>query len=85
MLPQLFRPLCVAALVSLCVLPAQASDDKAKRPTFDWFANAAPALPKTEAAARKQAALLKARALSKGATWVCSPAGSGQKARCHKG
>lgn len=85
MVSQLFRPLCVAALVSLCALPAQASDDKAKRTTFDWFANAAPVLPKSEAAARKKAALLKARALAKGASWVCSPAGSGQKARCTKG
>ena len=82
---KLIRPVQVAALVALCALPAQASDDKTDHAPFDWFANAATALPKAEAAARKKAALLKARALSKGASWVCSPAGSGQKASCHRG
>lgn len=85
MVLRLIRPLGAAAVVLLFALPAQATDDKGARVTFDWFANAAPAVPKAEAAARKKAALLKARALTRGASWVCSPAGSGQKSRCYKG
>jgi hypothetical protein len=81
------RPLAVAAFISLCAAPALASDDRDGRTAsgFDWFANAAKPVSNAEAVARTRAAILKARALSHGATWVCSPAGSGQRAKCHKG
>jgi hypothetical protein len=79
------RPICIAAAISLCGLPASASDNNnSGRLAFNWFANAAKA-PQADKAARQKAALIRARALSRGATWVCSPAGSGQKASCYRG
>jgi hypothetical protein len=82
-----FRPLAVAALVITCGKPVLASEDRVAHATrgFDWFANASKPVSRAEAIARTRAAILKARGLSKGATWVCSPAGSGQRASCHKG
>ncbi len=81
------RPLRVAVLLAVCGLPAGATDDKSPRTAvnFDWFANAAKPLPRDQAAARTKAAIVKARALSKGATWVCTPAGSGQGSHCTRG
>lgn len=80
------RPIAAAACIFLCALPAQATDDRPKRTVngFDWFANAARPVPEAEAVARTRAAILKARGLSNGANWVCSPAGSGQRATCYK-
>jgi hypothetical protein len=84
---KIFRRLQVAAVVALCAAPATAIDDRNARAAngFDWFANAAKPVSNAEAIARTRAAIVKARTLSKGATWVCSPAGSGQRASCHKG
>jgi hypothetical protein len=52
---------------------------------FNWHANANPAASDAEAIARTKAAIANARALAKGATWVCSPSGSGRKASCYQG
>lgn len=81
------RPLAVAALIALGAAPALATDERDTRAAngFDWFANGAKPVSNAEAVARTRAAIVKARALSKGATWVCTPAGSGQRASCHKG
>lgn len=78
------RPICTAAAISLCYLPASASDNQSSRVAFNWFANAAQHT-QGDKIARQKAALIKARALAKGASWVCSPAGSGQKASCYRG
>lgn len=84
-----FRALGVAAALTLCAAPGMASEDRDKRAAnaagFDWFANAGKPVFNDEAIARTKAAIVKARALSRGASWVCSPAGSGQRATCHKG
>ncbi|MEZ5796797.1 MAG: hypothetical protein R3D63_04465 [Paracoccaceae bacterium] len=77
-------PLCLA--LSLALMPAAAVAQSAPAPSgFSWFANAAPNLPQDEAVKRAKAAIQKARALANGATWVCSPAGFGQKSRCYRG
>jgi hypothetical protein len=83
----LFRSLMAAGIVGLWAAPAVATDDSTSRPQngFDWFANAAAPASNAEAIARTRAAIMKARGLSKGANWICSPAGSGKKAACHKG
>jgi len=80
------RPMQAAALVVFCALPVHASEDRSARKatSFDWFANAATPVNNDEATARTKAAIQKARVLTKGASWVCSPAGSGQKAACYK-
>lgn len=91
MASSVFRTLRVAAMMALCAVPALATDDRDQRPAqtasagFDWFANAAKPVSKAQALARTKAAIQKASGLSKGASWVCSPAGSGQKASCYKG
>lgn len=84
----LLRALGATAVIGLTAASAVASDDRNKNSAgisgFDWFANAAQPAANAEAIARTRAAILKARGLNKGATWVCSPAGSGKKAACHK-
>lgn len=89
MLGKAFRSLWVAAVMALCAVPALATDDRgparAMANGFDWFANAPKPLSQAEAAARTKAAIQKANGMAKGASWVCSPAGSGRKATCHKG
>ena len=85
------RNLRVVALLVFCATPALATDDRDQgsatvtQSGFDWFANAAKPASKAEATARTRAAILKASGLAKGASWVCSPAGSGRKASCYKG
>lgn len=82
------RALGVTAVMAMTAASAAASDDRTKHSAgftgFDWFANAARPAANADAIARTRAAIVKARGLSKGATWVCSPAGSGKKATCHK-
>lgn len=82
------RALGAAAVIALTAASAGASDDRTNSSAsiagFNWFANAAQPASNAEAIARTRAAILKARGLTKGATWVCSPAGSGKKAACHK-
>lgn len=56
-----------------------------KAPAFNWFANANPADDKAEAIARTKAAIRSARSVKAGASWVCSPAGSGQSSSCYQG
>lgn len=53
---------------------------------FDWFANAKTggATSRAEAIARTKAAIRLAGAVTRGATWVCSPAGSGRRSSCYK-
>jgi hypothetical protein len=57
------------------------------QPAFDWFANgkAKAGAIDAEAVARTKAAIRQARALGAGASWVCSPAGSGRTSVCYKG
>ena len=84
-----FRSLRGAAVIVLCAAPAMATDDRNSARVaangFDWFANAPKPVSKVEAVARTKAAIVKARGLTKGASWVCSPAGSGHRATCYKG
>lgn len=54
-------------------------------PVFNWFANGNRSLPHDQAVARTKAAIVKARSLGAGATWVCSPAGSGRGSDCYRG
>ncbi|WP_135448859.1 hypothetical protein [Tabrizicola caldifontis] len=82
-----FGLVAVAAIAALSGMPVLASEDRSSRPSvqFDWFANAARPISNAEAIARTRAAIIKARGLARGASWVCSPAGSGKKATCYRG
>ncbi|MBA3911028.1 MAG: hypothetical protein C0524_14440 [Rhodobacter sp.] len=61
------------------------SERVVQAPVFNWFANASPAAGNAAAIARTKAAIRDARSLSAGASWVCSPAGSGKASSCYQG
>jgi hypothetical protein len=54
-------------------------------PAFNWFVNGTGTTADAAAIARTKAAIRKARALNTGASWVCSPAGSGRSSVCQQG
>ena len=78
----------VAATMTLA-LPGQASENQTRetRPAVasDWIAHRTQRVPQGTRRQRAREAVIRARALNKGATWVCSPAGFGKKSRCHRG
>lgn len=77
-----------AATVTLA-LPGQASENQtreARTPVaFDWMANGTQGVSQETRRQRARQAVIRAKALNSGATWVCSPAGFGKKSRCHRG
>jgi hypothetical protein len=81
----LIRPATAAVLVSLACFPMQASADGSKAKALNWLAKAGTIQPNAEATARTRAAIARANAMANGANWVCTPAGSGQKASCSRG
>jgi type II secretory ATPase GspE/PulE/Tfp pilus assembly ATPase PilB-like protein len=76
--------LALTLLLVFSTVPAFAQGQNAGQ-TFNWHANANKASSQALAIAKAQAAIRKARNLSKGATWVCSPSGSGRTSTCYKG
>lgn len=64
--------------------PGLASDSKQK-PAFDWMANGTDHMSDKDRLEQARLAIRKARALNGNATWVCSPAGFGQRSQCQRG
>ena len=78
----------VAATMTLALRGGAAVNQSGKtRPAvaFDWMANGTQGVSQETRRQRAREAVIRARALNKGATWVCSPAGFGKKSRCHRG
>lgn len=78
----------VAATLLLC-LPGMAGATQVHDPKpatgFSWMANGAQGGSAEIRRQRAKEALLRAKALNSGASWVCSPAGFGKSSRCHRG
>lgn len=83
------RAACLTGTVALAgsAVAAEGTTTRSDRAVtasgFDWFANGASANRKMllrRAARRASMQSTKGRA-----TWICSPAGFGQKSRCHRG
>lgn len=71
--------LAVVAVLSVSAFPVAASSPEKMQTQFNWYANAAPKPSVTKA----KAALKKYRIIEAKGTWICSPAGFGQRSRCY--
>ncbi|MBJ2150321.1 hypothetical protein [Paracoccus sp. IB05] len=78
----------VAVTVILCppgMADATQIDDPRPATGFSWMVNGAQAGSAEIRQQRAKEALIRAKALNSGASWVCSPAGFGKASRCHRG
>jgi hypothetical protein len=80
------RLLAVAFSVGLMAFPSVGiSGEPRTTRGFSWFANAAYTQNNSLAIAKAQAAIRQAQRLNANTTWVCTPAGFGQKSQCMRG
>lgn len=77
----LVASLSLVVALAFPALPAAASSAETVQAAFNWHANAAP----RPSVAKAKAALRKYRIIDAKGSWICSPAGFGQRSRCTRG
>ena len=86
MIRQISFVFAVSAAFAFGSAPGQAlASDEVPKAEFDWMANGADQKSSQTRLEQAKAAIIKARALSAGASWVCSPAGFGKRSHCERG
>ncbi|MDE4097544.1 MULTISPECIES: hypothetical protein [Rhodobacterales] len=81
--------LSVGFIVAITAIPMTAAAEAEQQSVenvyaFNWMANGKK-VSKREARARQAARRASWMSTRGGATWICSPAGFGQKSRCYRG
>ena len=86
-----YAALAAAAMIVCLPALAPAKETPAPKPatSFSWMSNGAADVSDGNRNQRAKAVIIRAKALNKalnkGASWVCSPAGFGKPSRCHRG